>query len=263
MGTTSVNGINLHHQIDGPDSGIPVLLSNSLASNLSMWDAQTHALVDAGYRVVRYDSRGHGRSDAPEGPYSVELLADDAAALIDALDIGPVHFCGLSKGGMVGQMLGSRHPSKIRSLAICASAAYMGPADIWDGRIAAVRDGGMEAVADATLERWFTPGGHQRLPGEIARVREMIVTTPPIGFIACCEAIRDMDQRESNAAIQTPCAVLVGADDPSTTPDHAQIIADSISGATMTVIPDSAHFFNCEQPDAFNAALLAHLTVLG
>jgi 3-oxoadipate enol-lactonase len=254
-----INGSQIHYRIDGTDRGRTIVLSNSLASNLHMWGPQIQPLVDAGFRVVRYDSRGHGRSAAPEGPYNIEQLADDAAGLIDGLELGPVHFCGLSKGGMVAQNLGYRYAGKVLSLVICASAAHLAPASVWDDRIALVHDNGMAAIADATLERWFTPPGHARMPDTIAAVKDMILSTPAAGFIACCEAIKVMDQRESNRSITTPTTVIVGSDDPSTTPAHAREIAAAIDGAHVVEIADAAHFVNMEQAGPFQAALAAHL----
>lgn len=260
MPVANVNGTTIRYEIDGEDADSPtVLLSNSLASNLTMWDPQVACLRGAGYRVVRYDSRGHGQSAVPVGPYNIELLADDAAALIDTLQLGAVHFCGLSKGGMVAQNMGSRHPDKILSLVVCASAAQMAPASVWDDRIGMVRESGLVAVAEATLQRWFTEPGQQRLPETINAVREMILTTPAEGFIACCEAIKVMDQRETNRGINKATTVIVGSDDPSTTPEHARVIASTIDGAQVVEIPEAAHFVNMEQADAFNDALLAHL----
>ena len=261
----TVGDIQIYYRIDEPadggDSAPVVMLSNSLASNLAMWDAQVPALTAAGFKVVRYDSRGHGKSDAPVGEYTIAQLGADAAGLIDALELGPVHFCGLSKGGMVAQVLGANYAAKIRSLTICASAARLGSADVWQPRIDAVAQGGMTVVAEATLQRWFTPAATNRIAAEIDAVRQMVLSTPPQGFIGCCHAIKNMDLRASAPSITAPTRVIVGADDPSTTPAHAAEIVALISGADLVEIPASAHFLNVEQAGAFNAALLEHLTV--
>jgi len=259
-----VADINICYQIDAPENppaggAATVLLSNSLASNLTMWNAQVGALTAAGFKVVRYDSRGHGQSDAPVGPYSIAQLAQDAVGLIDALELGRVHLCGLSKGGMVAQYIGAAHADKVLSLTICASAAHLGGAEVWQPRIDAVSSGGMRAIAEATLQRWFTPAAQTNMPGELDAVRAMILSTPDVGFIACCHAIMQMDQRASNTTIRTPTRVIVGADDPSTTPAHAAEIANAIAGASLVEIPASAHLLNIEQAAAFNDALLEHL----
>ena len=251
--------VSLHYRVDGPAQAPVVMLCNSLSSNLSMWDAQVPALCDAGYRVVRYDARGHGASTVATGATSIADLADDALALLDHLELPRVHFCGLSLGGMTGQWLATHHASRLDSLALCATAAYMGPAELWDQRIAAVAAGGMAAVVDATIARWFTAASQRRIPDEVARIRDGILATPVAGYSACCAAIRDMDQRESIRAIRVPTAVLVGADDPSTPGSAATLLHERIAGSTLTVIPETQHFFNVENPAAFNAALLGFL----
>ncbi len=260
MERIDVNGTSLHYRIDGPSSGPTVMLSNSLASNLTMWDPQVPALTGAGFRVLRYDSRGHGQSAAPEGPYSMEKLADDAVALMDALELDKVHFCGLSKGGMVGQMLGTNRGDRLISLTLCDTAAHIPPPESWDERIAAVSAvGGMGNVVDAILERWFTKPGQARMPEEVAKVREMILATPVVGFSACCMAIREMDQRESIRAITTPTLVIVGEQDPGTTVEMARFIHERIEGSKLVILPEAAHLSNVEQSEGFNAALLDFL----
>ena len=259
MSHANVNGVNLNYEVAGPEDGTPILLSNSLASNLTMWDLQVEPLEMEGFKVIRYDSRGHGKSDAPEGPYSIEMLADDAAGLLDHLGIGQAHFCGLSKGGMVGQMMGVRHADRVKSLTIADSAAHMPAKDMWEQRIATVRDGGMEAVVDGTVDRWFTHAGQQRIPDEVEKVREMILTTPPTGFIACGQAIMAMDMRPTNPNIAKPTLVLCGEQDQGTTPAQAKEIADAIPGAVLELIPHAAHLANIEQPVSFTNELLKHL----
>ena len=253
------NGIRLHYRIDGTEDGRPLLLSNSLASNLHMWDPQIADLTAAGFRVIRYDSRGHGQSDAPDGAYSIEMLAEDAVALLDGLGIETADYCGLSKGGMVGQMLGVRHRDRVKTLILADTSAHMPTQEMWDGRVRTVEKGGMAAVADATIERWFTPASQQRMKQDIDTVREMILGTPPQGFIGCCRAIQAMDQRGTIAGIDTPTLVIVGADDPATTPEHAREIHGLIKGARYAEIPEAAHFSNFEQPDAFTKEMLSFL----
>ena len=252
------NGIDIHHELSGPAEAPVVLLSNSLGTRLEMWDAQLPALAQR-YRVLRYDSRGHGRSTAPEGPYDIDLLAEDALGLLDALGIERAHFCGLSMGGMVGQALAARHPERLRSLTLCSTACHMTPKEIWDQRIQAVRQGGMAAIADAVVERWFTEGFRAEPSILVERVRQMILETPPHGYAACCGAIRDMDLRAAIGAIRLPTLIIMGAEDPATPPAKGEEIRERIAGARLEVIPDAAHLVNIEQDVAFDASLLAFL----
>lgn len=259
MSSLKVHGAEFHYRLDGDPDAPVVMLSNSLASNLGMWDPQVPALVAAGYRVLRYDTRGHGGSSVPPGPYTLPQLADDARGLIDALGIAQVHFCGLSLGGMTGQMLATLHGDRLHSLVLCATAAYMGPPDLWAGRIRQVEAHGMASVADATLARWFTPRGLRTLGESLDRIRAGILSTPPAGYAACGAAIRDMDQRETIHAIRTPTLVIAGALDPGTTVDHARLMHTRIPGAELLVIPESQHLLNVEMPAQFNTGLIGFL----
>jgi 3-oxoadipate enol-lactonase len=256
MALIDVNGTTFHYRFDGPEYGPVVMLSNSLASDLTMWDIQVPALVEAGYRVLRYDSRGHGQTEVTVGPYSIEMLTADAVGLMDALGLDKVHFCGLSMGGMVGQMLGSGHGDRLISLSLCATSAHIAPSEIWDERIETVRKNGMVAVADATIDRWFTKAGQERLQSEVNKVRRMILNTPVDGFCACSAAIRDMDQRETIRVIFTRSLVVVGEHDPGTPVAAAELIHERIASSKLRVISDAAHFINVEQASAFNNILL-------
>jgi 3-oxoadipate enol-lactonase len=258
MPEIQANGITIHYELSGPNDAPVVLLSNSLGTRLEMWDPQVQALTQR-YRVLRYDSRGHGRSSAPPGPYSIEMLAEDALGLIDALGVGRVHFCGLSKGGMVGQMLGARHADRLKTLTLCSTACHVAPKEVWDQRIEAVRAGGMAAVADAVVERWFTEDYRAEPTIVVERVRQMVLETPPEGYVACCAAIRDMDLRETIRGIRLPTLVIVGEQDPATPPEKAEEIHERIQGSHLEVIPDAAHLVNIEQDVAFDASLLAFL----
>ena len=259
MPTANVNDTTLHYRFDGPEDAPVILISNSLASDLTMWDHQIDTLLGLGFRVLRYDSRGHGRSGVPPGPYGIEMLTGDAVGLLDALDVERASFMGCSMGGMVGQMAGTKHGDRIDRLVLCSTSAYMGGGEVWAARIEAVTSGGMAAVVDATIDRWFTGPGQDRLPADVARVREMILATPPEGFVACAHAIAAMDQRESIRAIDRPTLVVVGEDDPGTPPSAAELIHDRIAGSKLVVLEESAHFCNIEQAGSFNAALEAFL----
>jgi 3-oxoadipate enol-lactonase len=258
MPEIQANGITIHYELSGPDGAPVVLLSNSLGTRLEMWDPQLQALEQR-YRVLRYDSRGHGRSSVPAGPYSIEILAKDALGLIDALGIDRVHFCGLSKGGMVGQMLGARHGDRLKSLTLCSTACHMVPKELWDQRIEAVRTGGMTAVADGVVERWFTAPFRTEPTIVVERVRQMVLETPAEGYAACCAAIRDMDLRETIQGIRLPTLIIVGEQDPATPPEKAEEIHARIPGSHLEVIPDAAHLVNIEQDVAFDATLIGFL----
>lgn len=258
MPHVEVNGIRMHYRVDGPEDAPVVMLSNSLGTALGMWDPQMPALTQR-YRVLRYDSRGHGESDAPEGPYSMDMLADDALGLLDALGIERAHFCGLSKGGMVGQVLGARHGDRLISLTLCSTACYMPPPELWEERIRTVTEHGMRALADAVVERWFTEDFRSEPTIAVDSVRHMLLTTPPQGYAGCCAAIRDMDLRDVITDIRVPTLIVVGADDPATPPEKAEEIREHIPGARLEVIPEAAHLLNIEQDVAFTATLIAFL----
>ena len=259
MTSIEANGTTLQYRIEGRHREPVVMFSNSLASNLTMWDKQVPVLLEAGFRVLRYDSRGHGGSAVPEGPYSIQMLTDDAIALVDALGLRKVHFCGLSMGGMVGQRMGAFHADRLLSLTLCSTAAQMPPADMWDDRIAAVRDGGLKPTVDATINRWFTEPGQKRLGEQVNKVRRMILDTPVEGYCASCAAIRDMDQREMIRSITTPTLVMVGEEDPGTPVSASRLIHEGIGPSLLRVFSGAAHFLNIEQSEAFNHSLVEFL----
>ena len=260
MPFAEVNGTTLHYRFDGPEQGPVVMLSNALGSDLTMWEFQIPALVEAGYRVLRYDSRGHGHSAVPDGPYSIELLTADAVGLMDAFGLEKVHFCGLSKGGMIGQMLGTRYGDRLISLTLSSTAAYMAPKEIWDERIETVGKGGMAILVDATLDRWFTKAGQKHLVSSVEKVRRVILNTSVKGFCACCAAIRDMDQRETIRTVFTPTLVMVGEHDSGTPVSAAEYIHQGITSSSLTIISDAAHFVQMEQSSMFNHELLKFIT---
>ncbi|MEM7022944.1 MAG: 3-oxoadipate enol-lactonase [Pseudomonadota bacterium] len=258
MPHVQANGIRIHHELSGPPDAPVVMLSNSLGTRLDMWAPQMVALSDR-YRVLRYDSRGHGRTDVPPGPYSIELLAEDAVALLDALGIDRVHFCGLSKGGMVGQRLAVRHGDRLRSLILCATAAHLPPPELWNQRIEQTARAGMASVVDGVTERWFTQAFLSTPRPEVERVRTMIVQTPAAGYGASCAAVRDMDQRDAVRAVDVPTLLIAGADDPATTVEVMRDLQARIPGSRLVEIPQAAHLVNIEQADRFNEALLGFL----
>ncbi len=260
MPFAEVNKTTFNYLFDGHGQGPVIMLSNSLAADLTMWECQVPALVRAGYRVLRYDSRGHGHSAVTEGPYSMDLLAADAVGLMDALGLEKVHFCGLSKGGMIGQMLGTKYGDRLLSLTLSSTAPHMPPKETWDERIEFVRKHGMAAVADATIDRWFTKPGQIHLASLVEKIRRVILNTPVEGFCASCAAIRDMDQRETIRTISTPTLVMVGEQDSGTPVSAAELIHRGITSSALKIIPDAAHFVHMEQSSIFNKALLEFIS---
>ena len=252
------NDLDIDYRLDGPEDGPVVMFSNSLMSNYSMWDGQMAALTDK-YRVLRYDQRGHGGTETTPGPYTIELLAEDAAALLDVLGIDAVHFIGLSMGGFTAQMLATLHPEKVKSLCLCDTACIMGPTSLWNERIDNARSGGVEALVAGTLERWFTPPFHTTGADQLEVVREMILGTGVEGYIACAEAIRDMDICGNLAKISAPTLVLVGEGDPACTVEAAEMLHNGITRSELVIISDAAHLPNIEQRTRFNEIVVGFL----
>jgi 3-oxoadipate enol-lactonase len=248
---------NIHYRLDGNDQAPTVMLSNSLGTNLSMWDGQLPALTER-YRVLRYDSRGHGRSAVTPGPYTIEQLARDALALLDALGVAQVRFCGLSMGGMVGQWLGTNAAPRLSRLVLCNTAARIGTAEIWNARIDAVNKGGMAAIVESVLTRWYTAPFIAAAPNAIDKTREMLLTTPAAGYAASCAGIRDMDQRGSASRISVPTLVISGTHDVATPAADGRFLAEHIAGAEYVELA-AAHLSNIEAEAAFTSALTGFL----
>jgi 3-oxoadipate enol-lactonase len=247
----------IHYVLEG-QSGSPVLVfSNSLGANYSMWDPQAAAFQKR-FRVLRYDSRGHGQSPPTPGPYSIELLARDVLAMLDALDFERVHFCGLSMGGMIGMWLALNAPERLKKLVLSNTAAKIGTVEGWNARIEAVQKNGMKSVASAILERWFTPAFRQKAPETMATILKMLEETNPEGYVACCAAVRDFDCREKLSAIRTPTLVLAGAHDPATPAADGPFLAQQIPGARYVEL-NAAHLSNIGAQDQFNHELAAFL----
>ena len=250
--------VRLHYEIQGPSGAPTVVFSNSLGTDQSMWDAQAAALTHT-FRVLRYDTRGHGQSSVPKGPYRVEQLAADVIALLDELEIPRAHFCGLSMGGQLGLWLGIHHPDRINRLMACNTGAKIGNPETWSARIDGVRNGGMKAVATAVMERFLSPEFRTRCPEVTAALQQKIESTSPDGYVACCEAIRDTDVTADLGKIRSRTLVIAGSKDPSTPPALGRFIREHIAGAGYTELP-TAHLSNIEAPEQFNAELTRFLS---
>jgi 3-oxoadipate enol-lactonase len=247
----------IHYALEGR-SGAPVLLfSNSLGANYSMWDPQAHEFHKR-FRILRYDTRGHGQSSSAPGPCSIGQLAKDVVALLDELDLDRVHFCGLSMGGMIGMWLAANTPERLNKLALCNTGAKIGTVEAWNARIEAVRKSGMKSIAPAVVERWFTPAFRQKSPAIVSNTLKMIEEANPDGYSSCCAAIRDCDYREQVAAIRTPTLVISGAHDPATPPADGRFLSQQVPGARYVEL-DAAHLSNIEAQDRFNQELAVFL----
>lgn len=256
-----VNGINVNYTLEGPATGPVVTLSNSLASNLSMWEPQLSTLTSR-FRVLRYDTRGHGETEAPAGPYTLEELTEDTRALLQALGITRTHFIGLSMGGMIGQLLALQHPELIQSLALCDTMSRVPPEAkaAWDERIHAAQSQGMAPLVEPTIARWFTGPFREQHPEVTDQVRAMIRSTPVAGYVGCCHAIAALNLTDRLKAISVPTLIIVGEDDPGTPVAASRTMHEQIKGSELVILQSAAHLSNLEQPQAFNAALTSFLT---
>jgi 3-oxoadipate enol-lactonase len=255
-----VSTVELHHTIDVPDDAPVLVLGSSLGTTGGMWDDQIAGFSQR-FRVLRYDTRGHGGSPAPTGPYSIADLGGDVLALLDRLEIERASFCGLSIGGMIGMWAASEAPERFERLVLCCTLPHFPPRDLWDERAATVRAQGMEPMVDPAIGRWLTPQARAARPDAEDRLRAMLRATSPEGYAGCCEAIRDMDLRDRLGSIAAPTLVIAAAEDPSTPPERVkELVADAIPGARYTEVPGAAHIANIAQPDAFSRAVLEHLS---
>jgi 3-oxoadipate enol-lactonase len=259
MGRVRVGEEHFNIVVDGDPAAPPLLVSNSLGTNLTLWDGQMPALTRH-FRVIRYDSRGHGQSDAPRGPYSIWRLGRDALNILDALGIEKAHFLGLSMGGMVGLWLLANAPDRIGRAVLANTAASMPPPDHWNMRIRMARENGMAAIAPMVANLWFPTGFRERNPEAVARIQTMLAGTTAHGYAACCAALRDMDQRETIRSIRKPVLVIGGRYDQSTPPDRSRAVADAIPDARFLLL-DTGHLSNIEAPEAFTAAAVEFLNV--
>ena len=254
---TADDGCPINVEVEGDEDAPALMLSNSLGTDLHMWDDQAGEFTEH-FRLIRYDRRGHGKSGAPAGPYSFDRFGRDIIAILDELEIDKVNWCGLSMGGMDGQWLGANAPDRVEKLVLANTNFYYADKAPWADRIKFIREKGLDALVGTNMERWFTKGFRERTPQTIERMTEMFLSSNQNGYVACVEAIRDMDFRASNPRIAAPTLVIAGQHDPATPPAWNEAIAQQIKGAKLTQL-DAAHISNVEQPQAFADAVLDFL----
>jgi 3-oxoadipate enol-lactonase len=247
----------LQYEITGPPDAPVLVFSNSLGATLSMWDSQA-PVFQKQFRVLRYDTRGHGQSTVTPGPYTIEQLGRDVLALLDELELDRANFCGLSMGGQTGMWLALNAAARLDTLILCNTAAKIGTPELWNTRIETVRKGGMKSISTAVMERWFSSDFRRNSPDLVAAIKQLFERTSPEGYAANCAAIRDFDARETIAAIPIPTLVISGAHDAATTPADGRYLAHQIGGARYVEL-NAAHLSNIEAPDRFNAELNAFL----
>lgn len=254
---TTGDGCRIGWQFDGPENAPVLLLSNSLGTDRTMWAPQMAAFTQ-GFRVLRYDTRGHGQSEAPAGAYSLDRMGRDIIELLDALGLQTVDFCGLSLGGMMGQWLGIYAPERVRRIVLANTSSYMGSPANWDSRIALVGKDGMAPLAEASAERWFTAAFRQDGAEAMAPILETLLKTNPAGYAGACAGIRDMDMRRTAQLVERSVLVIGGSLDPSTPAPHSEALARTIAGAKLVML-EAAHLSNVEKPEEFSAAVLDFL----
>ncbi|MFC4931571.1 3-oxoadipate enol-lactonase [Massilia sp. GCM10023247] len=261
MASMNIDGNKLHYRCDGERGRPTVVLSNSLGTDLTMWDAQASVLATR-FNVVRYDTRGHGgsvgQSGATPGPYTIELLGRDVLALLDHLDVERAHFVGLSMGGVIGQWLGAHAPERLHKLVLANTASKIGTEEGWRARAASVRACGMADIAAGSPGRWFTPAFVERQAVVVGTMQKTVRGLDPEGYAACCEALAVADLGQDLERIAAPTLVIAGADDPVTTVADGAALVAAIKGARLATLPAS-HLSNIEAPDRFTQAVTSFL----
>ena len=253
-----VNGVEINYEIEG--IGPWLTMSHSLACNLHMWDPQMPALTGK-FKVLRFDTRGHGQSGAPAGEYTLEQLADDVKGLLDALKIRQTHWVGLSMGGMIGQAFALKYPGVFQSMVLADTTSRRPPdaAKMWGDRIDTAQTKGMGALVEGTLARWFTEPYRNARKDVMGRIGNDIRKTPVAGFVGCCHAISRVDYLDRLKEIKCPALVMVGEHDHGTPPEAARVIQQNLPGSELKIIPSAAHLSNVEQTQVFNEAMLGFL----
>jgi len=247
-----------HYELTGPAGAEVVVLSNSLGTDLSLWDEQVPALAER-FRVLRYDQRGHGRTPGGPGPYSLAGLGGDVLELLDELGVERAHFAGVSLGGMTGMWLAEHHPERIGRLALICTSAELTPAAAWRDRAAQARERGTASLVEGSLTRWFTPATAAR-PDIAEKYSTMLTDCQDEGYAGCAEAIADMDLLPRLGEITAPTLVIAGREDPATPPPHAERIGEAVPGAQVEILDDASHLANAERPEPVNRLLVHHFT---
>lgn len=258
MSRIAANGIEVSYKIEGPSGAPVVMLSNSFLTDYGMWDSQVPALTKT-YRLLRYDARGHGETQASPPPYSMDLLVADVIGLLDALDIGRVHFMGLSMGGMIGQLLASKHPDRLLSAVLCDTACRLPPESVWDDRIKLAQAQGPAAFMRPMTERWLTKADYERHPEIVEKLGAMIKKTSLDGLIGCAQAIKKMDHSAILSGIRVPTLIIVGEEDFGTPVSAAEYLHREIKGSKLAIIKGAAHLPNIEQTETFDRTVLDFL----
>jgi 3-oxoadipate enol-lactonase len=257
MATVENGDVRTHYEWSGSGDGAVLVFSNSLGSDLHMWDKVLPSL-ESRYRILRYDMRGHGKSSVPPGLYTADQLGNDLLSLLDHLELGRVNLCGLSLGGLVSMWIGIHAPQRIDRMILSNTAASFGPPERWEERIAMAQSSGMEPIALATLERWFTPTYREQNPEEMEAVRRMISATNALGYAGCCGALRDADVRGEISGIEAPCLVVVGTHDEATPPAEGQALHAALRKSSLVEL-NASHLSAWERPEEFAAVILGFL----
>ena len=262
MAFSKINGITLHWHVVGPQERPAIVFSNSLGTDWRIWD-RTTMLLENRYRIVTYDKRGHGLSDAPKGPYTINDHANDLLAVADLAGAERFAVVGISVGGLIAQQVVAQMPARVSALVLCDTAAKIGTAESWAGRIASIQNAGLASIADGLMERWFSKQFRQTRKAELAGWRNMLTRTPVDGYIATCEALRDADLTLQATKIGVPTLVVTGDEDGSTPPDVVRAMSNLIAGARFEIIKQSGHLPCIEQPEALAALIAGHLQEAG
>ena len=260
MNILDLGDVQLHYREDGDPAGAPLVLANSLGTDLRLWD-QILPLLPAGLRIIRYDMRGHGLSSCPKPPYSMGVLVHDAERLMDALEVREALFVGLSIGGMIAQGLAAKRPDLVRAMVLSNTAARIGTVEMWQGRLDALAKGGIEALADAVMERWFSRA-FRAMP-EVIAWRNMLVRMPADGYGGCCAAISGTDLYTPTSGLRLPLLAIAGAEDGATPPDLVRETADLVPGSRFHLVRGAGHLPCVEKPEDYAAALSAFIREVG
>jgi len=258
MPTIENGEISLHYERTGAAGADVLMFSNSLGSNLHMWDKVLPAF-ESRYQILRYDMRGHGKSSVPAGPYTIDQLGGDVLSLLDHLGVEKVNFCGLSIGGMLAMWLGIRAPQRVKRLILANTSARIGTRELWDQRISTAQTAGMASLALMTLDRWFTPSYKDEHPDEMAMIRAMAAATDPRGYVACCQLLRDTDLRGEVSTIIAPALIIGATHDPATPPSDGRAIHAALPGSHYVEL-NASHLSAWERADEFAAAAVKFLS---